>query len=235
VPYQINMATIYCYKCGRPWGNSRSSLGYQAELKYICDRCSVFPVDQFSLGSSNQQTITTANSNRPPSNQPNLNSMSSNFDKTNHFTDCGIEFPSVTFCGKVFNDIFKHGLSFNQFEDKYKRIAKSKLVLASSFQSSIQYNLQEDIWGPKEGVLIMKKNPGYDACVVYAIRNPGEFGAVDRFLKESNRFNLVQDKPGNRLYSVKIQNDSYLSKREIVLNLLRDTEQSAKVTLMINF
>jgi hypothetical protein len=161
--------------------------------------------------------------------------MNPHFTTTNHFTDIGLEFPSVTFCGAVFNDILQKGLSLNQFEEKYKRLAKSKIDIQTTWKTSVQYNLQTDIWGPKEILLIFKEGQDYDAGIAYGIRNDREFATVDKFLKGDSSVELVQEKVGNRMFNVKIPAYAYLRTREMLIYLVRETEQTAKVTMLLNF
>ncbi|MDN5285694.1 MAG: hypothetical protein JWR38_1968 [Mucilaginibacter sp.] len=226
---------INCWKCGSTF-DSLLILDYKSELKYYCEKCSKEGIDDlinFQAQNLSSRSIPTG---RPTENSVSKAiPVSDNFERSNHFTDCGIEFPTTTFCGIVFNDIFKHGLSFNKFENKYKQLAKSHASHSTIWKSCVQYNLQVDVWGPKEAVVIFRGGKEKDASVVYAIRNPREFGVVDDYLKSSKNVELLESKPGTRIYNVKIQMTPSLRNRQVVIYLLRETEQSAKITLMLNF
>ncbi|MES2268771.1 MAG: hypothetical protein V4520_18550 [Bacteroidota bacterium] len=162
--------------------------------------------------------------------------MSFQFDENNQFIDCGINFPTTTFCGAVLNDFLINGLSINQFEEKYKRMSQSKIVHnPPSFKSGVQYNLTSDIWGPKEILLIFKKNEDFDVALVYGMRNGQEFATVDSYLKTNPKATLMQTTPGSRYYNVELPHRPNQRSRALMINLVKENEQASKTTLLIKF
>ncbi len=162
--------------------------------------------------------------------------MSIHFTKSNHFKSCELEFPRSTSCSTVFNRLFVDGLSFNDFEANLKRTSKSTIALQiPAFQHCTQYNIKEDIWGPKEILLLAKQGNDFDACLVYGIRDAGEFSRVESFLKNDDRCRLIHDKPGNRVYDFNIHHWHHPDNRKIQIGIVRDSEQSSKVNLLLNF
>lgn len=162
--------------------------------------------------------------------------MSSNLDLPNHFTDCKILFPLNTNCGKVLNDLFVLGLSINRFEDKYKSFTKSNFTLNTpSYQSSFQYNITTDIWGPKEFVIVNRGGQDYEVCLVYGIRESSEFWVVNTYLSKLTNADIVIDKPGDKMYRVWPPYTNWERTREVIISLQRHTEKSTMITVLLNF
>lgn len=160
----------------------------------------------------------------------------SHLDNRNHFTDCKIELPQSTHCGKVLNDIFKHGISITQFEDKYKRLAKSNFILDNTnFRSSVQYNINTDVWGPKEFVLLHKDNPDYQVGIVYGIRDAIEYHMVLDFLNKLSNAEVFDDQPANKIFRVWVPYTTWERTRELIIGVQKYTEKATMVTVLLNF
>jgi hypothetical protein len=162
--------------------------------------------------------------------------MSSNLDLIKHFTDCKILFPLNASCAKVLNDLFVLGLSINQFEDKYRSSTKSNIILNTpDYQSSLQYNIATDIWGPKEFIIVNKGNSDYEVGLVYGIRESSEFWTVDSYLSKLPDCDLMLDKPGNKMYRIWPPYTTWERTREIIIAPQRHTEKATMVTVLLNF
>jgi hypothetical protein len=162
--------------------------------------------------------------------------MSTNLDLIKHFTDCKILFPINASCAKVLNELFVLGLSINQFEDKCRTSTKSNIRLNTpGYQSSIQYNIATDIWGPKEFIIVNKGGTDYEAVLVYGIREPSEFWTVDNYVSKLPDCDLMLDKPGNKMYRFWPPYTTWERTREIIIAPQRNTEKSTMVTVLLNF
>jgi hypothetical protein len=162
--------------------------------------------------------------------------MSSKLDKPNHFLNPEIRIPSQASCAPIFNKIFQEGNSFNDFESYIKSKAVSEAQMSHpQFTSAIQYNLKQDIWGIKEGVMILKGgNSDMDVVITYVIRDANEWTHLVNFFEDKFNAVEIENKPGHRVYQYRIylkSNDT----REILFHVLRDSPQSSRMSLMLKF
>lgn len=162
--------------------------------------------------------------------------MSPKLSLPNQFSIPEINFPSNAGCSSFFNMIFQQGYSLTAFESyvKSKSISEDH-VHSPEFLNGIQYNLKKDLWGIKEGILILKgDNPDVDVHITYAIRDANEWTYVVNYFEGLYNPRLIEEKPGHRVYQYGFPLSESNSKRLIII-AIRDTEQSSKIALALKF
>lgn len=153
-----------------------------------------------------------------------------------HFLFPGFKFPDHLSCAYIFNKVFVDGNSYNDIH--YFATNKTSSILQLNTHGDkplIQYNLKKDIWGSKE-ILVLSKDGTLDniVAICYGCRKKLEWDYAVNFLEGHNSVILHEERPGNRTYQFKFPKDSE-DTRIVVINVLREHEQSVKVTLSLNY
>ncbi|RZK26665.1 MAG: hypothetical protein EOO43_02140 [Flavobacterium sp.] len=114
------------------------------------------------------------------------------------------------------------GLSTVQLEDWCIKQRFSTIpIQMPGFKYSIQYVLKKDVWGPKEYLIIAKDGEDYNAVLGYGIRDGAEFDRANTYLKSNKDFDLLQDKPGLRIYRGILNRRYYDDSRELLATLIK--------------